>query len=102
MARSTRVGETDTEGPHDPDAPLGRALARADYSELRLHQLLNSRGLTLRTTVEQTAHLLNGKQQKFNWPEAAALLMTTYRDKGQQDSDRMRIARAYYRESHEE
>ena len=97
IAMDTRVGETNTEGPHLGTRSLGGALADAGYSEERLKALLNSQGETTMKAVEHAAHFLSGKQEKFNWNQAAALMMTRHRHAEQQDGDRVRIAREYYR-----
>ena len=102
MARSTRVGESETTGPHDPDRPLGAGLARTGYSEARLRILLNAQGETLMRAVEGAAHWMGIKNEGFNWPEAAALMMSGYRTPAQRDDDRMRIARSYYGAKHQE
>ena len=97
IAMDTKVGEKHTEGPHLGNRRLGEALANADYSEGRLKALLNAQGETIIKAVEHATHFLSSKQEKFNWNQAAALMMTKHRNTAQQDSDRVRIAREYYR-----
>ena len=99
IARDTKVGEKETEGPHQGMRNLGGALAYAGYREERLRFLLNAQDETLLRTVEHAAHFLSGKGEKFNWNQCAALMMTVYRNSEQQDGDRTRIARDYYRAS---
>ncbi len=91
------MGENHTEGPHLGNRSLGEALANASYSEERLKALLNAQGETIMKAVEHAAHFLSGKQEKFNWNQSAALMMTEHRRSEQQDGDRVRIARDYYR-----
>ena len=97
IALDTKVGEDHTEGPHLGNRSLGGALANAGYSEGRLKALLNAQGETMLKAVEHAAHFLSGKQEKFNWNQCAALMMTRHRNAEQQDGDRVRIAREYYR-----
>ena len=97
IAMDTRVGEEHTEGPHLGNRRLGEALAEAGYSEGRLKALLNAQGETILREVEHAAQFLSGKQEKFNWNQTAALMMTEHRDSEQQDRDRIGIAREYYR-----
>lgn len=97
IARDTRVGDDHTEGPHLGSRRLGEALAHAGYSENRLKALLNAQGDTLLRAMEHAAHFMSSKQEKFNWNQGAALMMTRHRNEEQQDGDRVRIAREYYR-----
>ena len=97
IAMDTKVGEKHTEGPHLGSRRLGEALAKAGYSEGRLRALLNAQGETVMREVEHAAHFLSSKQEKFNWNQAAALMMTKHRNAERQDGDRVRIAREYYR-----
>ena len=97
IAIGTRVGEDATEGPHRTDRGLGEALAHAGYSETNLNALLNAQDRTLSRLSENAVRLLDSKGQKFNWNQCAALLLNDYRSAGQQDNDRVRIARDYYR-----
>jgi CRISPR system Cascade subunit CasB len=97
IARDTKVGENHTEGPHLGNRSLGEALANAGYSEERLKALLNAKDETMLKAVEHAAHFLSSKQEKFNWNQGAALMMTEHRRSEQQDGDRVRIARDYYR-----
>ena len=97
IAMDTKVGENHTEGPHLGNRSLGEALANASYSEERLKALLNAKDETMLKAVEHAAHFLSSKQEKFNWNQGAALMMTEHRRSEQQDGDRVRIARDYYR-----
>lgn len=83
---------------HDPNAQLGKALAAAGYSELRLERLLHARSTTARTLLLRAARLLAAKQSACNWLDCAQLLLT--RDAGRREEVRMRIARSFYREQH--
>ena len=58
---------------------------------------MNAQGETIMREVEHAAHFLSSKQGKFNWNQAAALMMTKHRNAERQDGDRVRIAREYYR-----
>lgn len=97
IAVDTKVGEKETEGPHRGTANLGRALAENGYREMRLKVLLNAQDETLLKAVENAAHFLTDRGQKFNWNQCAALMMTRHRSEEDRDRDRTRIARDYYR-----
>lgn len=98
IAAGTKVGEAQTDGPHDDNLPLGKALAQAGYSHNRLKTLLDADANALLPIVERMAGFLHSKGQKFNCNDAARLVMTKYRSPGEQDYDRTRIARDYYRQ----
>ena len=97
IARDTKVGDNETEGPHQGTRNLGAALAYAGYREERLKLLLNAQDETLLRAVEHATHFMSSKGEKFNWNQCAALMMTSHRSPERQDGDRTRIARDYYR-----
>ena len=100
IAAGTKVGQTQTDGPHDGNLPLGKALAQCGYSQNRLKTLLDADPTALVPIVERMAGFLYSKGQKFNCNDAARLVMTKHRTAEQRDSDRTRIARDYYRQLH--
>jgi CRISPR type I-E-associated protein CasB/Cse2 len=75
--------------------PLGRALAEADVSELRLLRLLRADAGRLDAELYQLARLVQGRgdDARFDWADALRLLLTA----GDRDGDvRRRLARDYY------
>ena len=84
-------------GFHDPRRSLGRALAEAGYSDLRLLQLLRSHGEVLADGVRTMAHYLRSKAEACNQTEIASLVLSD----GRRDAERVRrrIARDYYSRS---
>ena len=88
-------GMAHTVGLHQPGARLGRALAEAGYSELRLVRLLQSRGAGLLDTVRLTARFLAAKGQAVDWSELARLVLSD----GQQHAESVRrgVSRDYFR-----
>ena len=102
IAAGTKVGEAQTDGPHDGNLPLGKALAQGGYSQNRLKTLLDADATALVPIVERMAGFLHSKGQKFNCNDAARLVMTELRSAEQQDRDRTRIARDYYRQLHQQ
>jgi CRISPR type I-E-associated protein CasB/Cse2 len=102
LAAGTKVGDTQTTGPHDGNIPLGQALAQQGYSERRMKTLLDADTGALHPIVERMTRFLNSKGQKFNWNDAARLALTEHRTPEQRNFDRTRIARDYYRELHEQ
>ncbi len=85
---------------HNPGSPLGKSLAEAGVSELRLLRLLQARGDSLFKQVATLAGLLASKGQSFNWVELARLVLHqdspdwTYRDDARKL--RRKVARNYY------
>ena len=102
IAAGTKVGETRTDGPHDGNVPLGKAMAQAGYSQNRLKTLLDADAIALLAFAERMAGFLHSKGQKFNCNDAARLVMTEHRTPDQRDRDRTRIARDYYRQLHQQ
>ena len=102
IAAGTKVGDARTDGPHDGNVALGKALAQSDYSQKRLKTLLDADQNALRPIVERTARFLHSKGQKFNCNDAARLVLTEHRSQEQRDSDRTRISRDYYRQLHQQ
>lgn len=81
-------------GQHDYKVPLGRALAKAGWSELRFVRLMEARGETLETLVRRMAQFLASKRQPANWVDVGWLLIGQDWDSAEQT--RLRIARSYY------
>lgn len=80
---------------HDYDVPLGRALAAAGWSEVRLTRLLEERHeRRLATRIRRMAQYLANKKQKANWADVARLLF--FRSGEYAENVRLNIARAYY------
>jgi CRISPR system Cascade subunit CasB len=79
---------------HQPNAPAGRALAEAGYSEARLERLLGASGTVLDTLVLRAARLLAAKGSAANWTDFARLLLTSAPDK--REAIRMQFARHFY------
>lgn len=74
---------------------LGKALARADYSEIRFERLLRSEGANTLREILLAARFLAAKGQPVNPIHMAYLAMTRDPEKG--ESLRREIARHYYR-----
>ena len=100
IAAGTKVSKTHTTGPHDGNVPLGRALALSGYSESRMKTLLDANATALPSIGERMTRYLKSHEQKFNWNDAARLMLTKYRTPEERDEDRTRIARDYHRQRH--
>jgi CRISPR system Cascade subunit CasB len=83
-----------TKGLFDFHTGLGKALALAEYSELRFVRLLRAQDNSLFKEIELMAQFLNSKAQQTNWSQVAELLFT--KDDEKAESLRRRIARDYY------
>jgi CRISPR system Cascade subunit CasB len=83
-----------TKGLFDFHTGLGKALAIAEYSELRFVRLLRADGKSLLKEIELMAEFLNSKAQRANWSQVAEVLFT--KDDEKAESARRRIARDYY------
>lgn len=81
--------------PHDPDRPLGQALADIDFSEDRLERLLAADGMVLHTLVLRAARRLAARHARANWNDIARLLFAA----GDEAREKIntRVARDYYR-----
>ncbi len=88
------MGMSMTSGMHNPGVPLGEALARAGWSELRFVRLLRSRGDRLFEEVRRISQYLNSKSQEANWTDMADLLLNQEGEWA--EKHRRRIARHYY------
>lgn len=64
------------EGLHNPRARLGRTLAEAGYSELRLTRLLRAEGNQLLDAVRQAVHFLASKGAEVDVAEVARLVLS--------------------------
>jgi CRISPR system Cascade subunit CasB len=80
---------------HQPGYRLGRALAEAGFSELRLVRLLRSYDETLLDLVRITARQLAAKGQQVDWADAAELVLSDGAD--HEESVRRRVARDFYK-----
>lgn len=80
---------------HDYNVSLGRALAEAEWSELRFAQLMRSTGKTLDVHLRRVAQFLSAKDQKINWVEVQKLLF--FQEGKMADEIRLSISRDYYR-----
>jgi len=81
-------------GFHKYDVPLGRALAKAGWSELRFVRLMEARGETLETFVRRVSQFLASKSQPANWVDVGWLLLG--QDWKTAQKTRLRISRSYY------
>ena len=79
---------------HKRGARLGRALANAGYSELRLLKLLKVKGPTFADAVRRLCGFLAAKAEPVDWIELARFILTT--DEQKADELRRNIARDYY------
>ena len=82
-------------GLHQPSQRLGKALAEAQYSELRLTRLLRAEADTLMDLVRTTARMLAAKQVRFDAKGLADLIFSDGSDHA--ENVRRQIARDYYR-----
>lgn len=80
--------------PHDPKRPLGKALARLNYSEARLERLLAAEGDTLNTLLLRAARFLAAKKEPVDWTDCARLLLA---EGDRREQIRREIAGDYYR-----
>lgn len=85
---------------HRSKTGLGKALANAKFSELRLERLLAARGDLKRILLLGTSRFLAAKGEPFNWKEGAQLLMTE--DPQKREWINFRIARDFYSAIREE
>lgn len=81
-------------GSHDPKIPLGRALAAAGYSELRLVRLLRSHGEQLGIELRKMATYLASKGERADLTLLASLIRS--HDPQAAERIRRRLARDYY------
>lgn len=79
---------------HRIDLPLGKALAEARYSEVRLERLLASEGSIRRILLLRAARFLAAKGSPCNWVDTAQLLLT--RDPQKREQVHKRIAKEFY------
>ena len=102
IANGTKVTEEGATGPHNGYIPMGKALATTGYSELRLKVLLNADESSIPKILHRATSHLYSKGHQFNWNDAARLAMTRHRNQQERESDRIRMARDYYREAQPE
>ena len=82
------------EGCHVPQRPLGQALAECGFAEGRLERMLSAPDDLRRELFMSTVRFLAAKDERFDWTEAARLLLTHDTDK--RETIHRRIAQAYY------
>lgn len=80
---------------HQPGRPLGQALAESRYSEGRLERLLAAPDALRGELFMSAVRFLAAKNERFDWCDAAKLLLATDADK--REGIHRRIASAYYR-----
>lgn len=85
------------EGLHSPAIRLGRALAEAGYSEVRLNRLLRARDGALHDEATSAVRYLAAKAQEADLTEFALLLVS--QEEEPSDAIRRRIARDYFSSS---
>lgn len=84
------------DGGFNPGRPLGKALAKARFSENRLERLLSAKGDTLRRLALRAARQLAAAGIEADWRQFAELLFSR-KPEIREDVNR-RIARDFYRE----
>lgn len=82
------------QGLHRPGRRLGKALAAADFSELRFVRLLRAQDGQLLREVRTLARYLASKAEPVDWADLARLVIT--RNRRTAESVRRGIARDYY------
>jgi CRISPR system Cascade subunit CasB len=82
-------------GCHDPQRPLGQALAESRFSEGRLERLLSAPDDVRLDLFMSAVRFLAARGERFDWHDAALFLLTTDADKRERLS--RRIASHYYR-----
>jgi CRISPR system Cascade subunit CasB len=87
-----------TAGSHQPRRALGTALAEAGFSESRLERLLAAGADTRPELFAALARFMASKGERFDWTEAARLLLTEDDDK--REAVHRRIASSFYRQLH--
>jgi CRISPR system Cascade subunit CasB len=89
------LGMAHVPGLHRYEVPLGEALARAGWSEMRFVRLMEASADALPVLVRRMAQYLASKEQPANWDDVRQLLFSVDRDYS--EDVRLRIARSYYR-----
>jgi CRISPR system Cascade subunit CasB len=84
---------------HDPNRPLGQALAESKFSKARIEQLLSAPEDVRPALFMSMVRFLAAKHESFNWREAAAFLLT--QDQDRREGICRRIATAFYRKASE-
>ncbi len=84
------------DGLHAPGRPLGRALAEAGLTELRLNRLLVARSEGLHDALRTVCHQLSSTAQPADLAELALLVLS----EGERDEELVRraVARHYFRQ----
>lgn len=82
-------------GAHRPDRPLGKALAQAGYSEMRVERLLGAANELRPELFASMVRFLAAKERAFNWVEAADLLLAKSTDA--RNRCHRRLAQSFYR-----
>ena len=102
IAAGTKVGDTQTDGPHDGNLPLGKALAQGGYSQNRLKTLLDAeadRALAHRRDGWPISCTPKVRSSTAMTPRGSSLRRTATPTN---EIDRTRIARDYYRQLHQQ
>lgn len=82
------------EGLHAPQQRLGRVLAEAEFSELRLTRLLRAEGISLHDQVRLMTTFLRSKGSTVDMADVARLVLTNSSDRRVQF--RRQVASDYY------
>ena len=83
------------QGLHSPRVPLGRAMAEAGVSEMRLSKLLRARSDALHDLVRTVSHQLASRAAPADQVDIAQLVLSE--GESDEESTRRRIAREYFR-----
>lgn len=84
---------------HSYEVPLGQALARAGWSELRFVRLMRAEKETLEKHIRRVSEYLANKSQPANWTDVGLLLFYQSGDAGERI--RLSISRRFYSELYE-
>lgn len=88
------------EGAHNPNRPLGMALAESGYSEARLERLLGAPDEIRLELFTSMVRFLAAKRESFDWNDAAQFLLI--RDPSKRERLHRRIAVDFYRNQNKE
>jgi CRISPR type I-E-associated protein CasB/Cse2 len=84
------------QGQHQPEVPLGKALAKVDLDERRVLAFLRATGPVRFDHARAIVQVLTTKGQSFDHRELAVLLIHTEDNRG--EDVRRQVARSYFRE----
>lgn len=88
------MGMAHCAGLHEYNVSLGKALAEAEWTELRFVQLMRAKDETLETHLRRISQFLSSKNQEANWTDVARLLFFQSGESG--EKVRLSISRDYY------